>query len=40
MTSAFEHCPYGADIPVDGVAQPYSQLPDYCRPFNLTGHPS
>jgi amidase len=39
MTSAFEHCPYGADITVDGVPQPYSQLPDYCRPFNLTGHP-
>ena len=39
MTSAFEHCPYGADIAVDGVAQPYSVLPDYCRPFNLTGHP-
>jgi amidase len=39
MTSAFEHCPYGADIAVDGLAQPYSLLPDYCRPFNLTGHP-
>jgi amidase len=39
MTSAFAHCPYGADIDVDGAQQPYSQLPDYCRPFNLTGHP-
>jgi amidase len=39
MTPAFPHCPRDTPIIVDGVEHPYSQLADYCRPFNLTGQP-
>lgn len=39
MTTAFAHCPRDTPVAVDGVEYPYSQLADYCRPFNLTGHP-
>ena len=39
MTTAFEHRERGVPVPVDGVDQPYELLPDYCRGFNLTGHP-
>lgn len=40
MTTAFEHTPYGTPVPVDGEPRDYALLPDYCRPFNLTGHPA
>lgn len=39
MTTAFPHCPRDTPVTVDGVEHPYSQIGDYCRPFNLTGHP-
>jgi amidase len=39
MTTAFPHCPRDTPVTVDGVEHPYSELGDYCRPFNLTGHP-
>jgi amidase len=39
MTTAFPHCERDGSVPVDGVAYPYALIPDYCRPFNLTGHP-
>jgi Asp-tRNA(Asn)/Glu-tRNA(Gln) amidotransferase A subunit family amidase len=40
LTTAFTHCPRDAPAPVDGVPRPYAQLPSYCRPCNLTGHPA
>lgn len=39
MTTAFHHCERGTPVPVDGVEHDYALLADYCRPFNLTGHP-
>jgi len=39
MTTAFPHCERDTPVTVDGVEQPYVFLADYCRPFNLTGHP-
>lgn len=39
MTTAFPHCPRDTPVTVDGVEHPYSQIADYCRPFNLTGQP-
>lgn len=39
MTTAFEHRERGTPVPIDGEEYPYELLPDYCRPFNLTGHP-
>ncbi|HLO27843.1 MAG TPA: amidase [Anaerolineales bacterium] len=40
MTTAFEHCPTGAPILVDGEPAEYSDVVSYCGPFNLTGHPA
>ncbi|MCL6538801.1 MAG: amidase [Acidothermus sp.] len=40
MTTAFEHCPSGALLDLDGVRVSYWTLSHYCFPFNLTGHPS
>lgn len=39
MTTAFSHCPRDTPVIVDGIEYPYSFVADYCRPFNLTGHP-
>jgi amidase len=39
MTTAFPHCDRDTPVTVDGREYPYSFLADYCRPFNLTGHP-
>jgi amidase len=39
MTTAFPHCERDGTVAVDGVDYPYALVPDYCRPFNLTGHP-
>lgn len=39
MTTAIRHCPRGTPMLVDGVEQEYALLPEYCRPWNLTGHP-
>jgi amidase len=39
MTTAFPHCDRDTPVTVDGAEYPYSFIADYCRPFNLTGHP-
>lgn len=40
MTTAFEHCPTGTPLEVDGEQVRYWELSHYCFPFNLTGHPA
>jgi amidase len=40
MTTAFEHCPTGTPLEVDGEQVRYWALTHYCFPFNLTGHPA
>jgi amidase len=40
MTTAFAHCPADTPVAVDAVPQRYDLVPNYCRPFNLTGHPA
>ncbi len=40
MTTAFEHCPYGTPLQVDGQPAEYFDAVGYCGPFNLTGHPA
>lgn len=39
MTTAFPHCEIDAPVLVDGLPYDYIKVADYCRPFNLTGHP-
>jgi amidase len=39
MVTAFPHVPRDTPLLVDGVEHEYIQSADYCRPFNLTGHP-
>jgi amidase len=40
MTSAFEHCPIGSPLDVDGEPAQYWDITSHCFPFNLTGHPA
>ena len=40
MTTAFEHCPMGTPLPVDGEPAEYWDIVGYSAPFNLTGHPA
>ena len=40
MTTAFEHRPIGTPIEVNGAQAQYWNIPGYCLPFNLTGHPA